>query len=368
MRLSKDADSYYRLVLGQRISSIESWFQPEMNRVQSFTARGGAKNQRIADVIIERWRRLVDTRVECLLEAYKLHAEVIDETDVEEFFNDLMAGFPRVQASVGHYAGVSGASRYLSNHLEPINRSARSKLYVEVRRAQLERQPGKERGKPPMYRPRFARENDFLTELDRQGIDIRVDTQPGVAGRQYRAKALRVNDDAFLVSKAHPIARGYQLQYLEGTDWWEVIDKEEEWSGSNAMIGYLVTVERVGEDRKRIEKRNESGVVIHGPVTGGIQVGGTHNVQTVTVNQQFNESFNRLREAIDGSPELTSYQKEDAIEALNKLPALADAGMSEDVTGRAKDKLEMVKSVISIGKDLAIVAMPYLEALARHWS
>ena len=370
MKLSRKAEKYYRLVLGQRIGDIESWFQPEMNRVQSSTnAQGGVKNRRIADVLIERWKRIVDARVECLSEAYELYNGVLEEADVEEFFSNLMSGITPVQASFGQHIGTAGAdSRYLSHHLEPINRSAGNKLHIALTRMELDRRASTARG-DQMYRPRFSTEHSFFEELDGRGVGIKVEPEPGVPGRQYPAKAIRIAPDKLLLSKGRSsIERGHQFQYQEGSEWWEVVDKEEEMSGDDVLIGYLITAESVGQDRKRMKKRDEATVVIHGPVTGGVQVGGSHNVQTVTVNQHFNESFNRLREAIEGSPELTTYQKQDAIEALDKLPALAKEERSEGVIKRAKEKLELVKSIISIGKDLAIVAMPYLEAIAKHWS
>lgn len=366
MKLSREADSYYRLVLGQRLGDIERWFLPEMKRMQSLTPPGGKRNQRIADVIIERWERLVDARVECLLEAYKLHNEIIERTDIERFFSNLMSGITSVQASFGHYAEVSGVSRYLSNKLEPINRAARNKLYIALRRAE---RTGQQKGERIMYSPRYTRENDFLNDLDRRAIDIKVEPEPGVPGRQHNARALRIDTEKFLLSKAASIECGHQFQYRGGgNDWWEVIDREEEWSGANEMIGHLVTVERVGKDRKRTARKNEPGVVIGGSFIGALQVGGSHNVQVVSVNQTFDESFNKLRKAIEGSEEITKWQKEDAVDALCKLPALAKEERTDGAIKRAKEKLEVVKSAISIGKDLAVIAMPYLEALAKHWS
>ena len=189
--------------------------------------------------------------------------------------------------------------------------------------------------------------------------------------RQFESKAIkgqkRGERPDFRFKERMDIKVGSVIQIKGGNDLWQVIDTEDRFVGSEfyCFEAYVVKIDRQG---RNLSSSKDATVVIHGPVTGGVQVGGSHNVQTVTVNQQFNESFNRLREAIEGSPELTSYQKEDAIEALDKLPALANEERSEGIIKRAKEKLEIVKSVISIGKDLTIVAMPYLEAIARHWS
>jgi hypothetical protein len=159
---------------------------------------------------------------------------------------------------------------------------------------------------------------------------------------------------------------GSVIQIKGGNDLWRVVDTQDRFVGSEFYC-FEASVLKIDQQGKALRPSRDATVVFHGPVTGGVQVGGSHNLQTVTVNQQFNESINRLREAIEGSSELTTYQKEDAIEALCKLPALAKEEPSEGVIKRAREKLELVKSVISIGKDLAIVAMPYLEAIAKHW-
>ena len=123
-------------------------------------------------------------------------------------------------------------------------------------------------------------------------------------------------------------------------------------------------------EMKRLELRQgeDPNVVIHA-VTGGVQIGGRNNVQnvSVTINQWLQSQVDGLSECIQKDPTLDQYQKEDALDALHKLPELSQRERTDDLIKRVKDKLDLVKSIISISKDLALISSPYLLAIANHF-
>jgi hypothetical protein len=104
----------------------------------------------------------------------------------------------------------------------------------------------------------------------------------------------------------------------------------------------------------------------HGPVYG-VQSGGQRNTQNVQVNinPDFNENLTKLIELINNSS-LSELQKEDALEALERLPKLAQKEKTIDVMEAAKKRLDLVKTTIEVGTNLSTMALPYLQYL-YHW-
>lgn len=128
---------------------------------------------------------------------------------------------------------------------------------------------------------------------------------------------------------------------------------------------------RLGMKRIEMErKKNENARVNIGDnFTGAVQIGGSQNTQTVNIliNTQFDNAFNKILELLQKDTHLDEYQKEDAIDALQKLPDLAKKEPSESIMKRAKEKLELITSAISVSKETAIIAAPYLLELARYF-
>jgi len=98
-----------------------------------------------------------------------------------------------------------------------------------------------------------------------------------------------------------------------------------------------------------------------------------HNVQTgnqntqnvvININPAFNEAISQLVELIHGS-NLDEVKKEDAIEALERLPKLAQKDKSPDVIEAATKRLNLLKMSFDVVK-LAAQAGPYLQYL-YHW-
>lgn len=360
MKLSKTAQEYYRLTSNGRIGEESKSLNNDINRILA-GPRSGARNRDAADILIRRWQSLVDIRIDVLLEAYELDGALFDDGDIEEFFETLKSGSESMAKGWSTQYPRNFSVGYLLARIDPINVGARSKLYAILRKKELQRSNG---GEVEMHQNQFTKQNSFESYLMRKGVEVQLED---ARGSVINTKAIWIDKETFVFPKNISIEVGTQFQMKDGDDWWEVTDKQDEMSRFEGKVGHLITAERVGPDRKRIRRDSEASAVIH-TLIGGVQIGGSHNTQIVSVNHRFDQNIIELRQLIEKSSELTGYQKEDAIDALAKLPALTKQEGSDAATKRAKEKLEIVRSVISIGKDLAIVAMPYLEAIARHWS
>ena len=196
--------------------------------------------------------------------------------------------------------------------------------------------------------------------------DYQRDSLPSFEARSLQHTERGSGDFRFL--ERYDIKKGSILQVKGARDLWKVIDTEDEVQ-DEVYVDFKVYVEKIDEQGNQIHVNNEGRLIINAPVQGGIQVGGSHNVQNVSINinPKFDEAINTLRQLITNDKDLSEYQKEDAVEALQKLPELAKKEQSEETLKRAKDKLEIAKSVISISKDLAVVAGPYLLGIAKHF-
>jgi hypothetical protein len=133
-----------------------------------------------------------------------------------------------------------------------------------------------------------------------------------------------------------------------------------------ARIDLRICMKRIKMERTKSEK---SHINIEGDFTGALQVGGSQNSQTVNIqiNTQFDNAFNKVLDLLQKDTHMGEYQKEDAIDALQKLPELAKKEPSESNMKRAKEKLDVVNSAISTSKELAAIAAPYLLELAKYF-
>jgi hypothetical protein len=175
--------------------------------------------------------------------------------------------------------------------------------------------------------------------------------------------------DYFLFTEQLDIQRDSVIQVKNGRDYWRVLDTEEEFAG-NALLSFKVFVVKI--DAQGLETRPSSqqpSAVFHGDFIGAFQQGGSQNTQTVNIqiNQKFDDAFNQVLKAIQDDKHLDEDLKEDAIEALQKLPGLAQREQTESVMKRAKEKLDVVNSAISTSKELALIAAPYLIELAKYF-
>lgn len=138
MKLSEQAERYYAQAFGQKMTKIDRLFQPELKRAQNFGPRGGAMGQAIGNLIVERWRKLVQARIESWLEAYEQDEKTLEETDVDEFVSKLNSAIAQIRASLMSHTGRSGGtSTQFTFQIEQVNRQAGQKLLFEVTKAEL---------------------------------------------------------------------------------------------------------------------------------------------------------------------------------------------------------------------------------------
>lgn len=105
MELSEEAQRYYQQTCGVKLGDIERWFQPALNQVEMEMAsrgmsRSGIRNKAIEDVVIERWQKLVQARIESFLDAYEVFEIRLEEDDVKRFVETLDAARPNIMESV----------------------------------------------------------------------------------------------------------------------------------------------------------------------------------------------------------------------------------------------------------------------------
>src|SRR6185503_18557697 len=96
MRLNDETERYYRQACGLKSGEIDRWFQAALNEIEMLMhsrgmARSGIRNKAIEELVIERWRRLVGSRIECWLETYEQFEIKLEEDDVDNFVEKLEA-------------------------------------------------------------------------------------------------------------------------------------------------------------------------------------------------------------------------------------------------------------------------------------
>jgi hypothetical protein len=353
MELSGAARYDWQSSWGLKVSEIDKWFQERMRQIQSQMPRGGVKGKAIADLILERWNRIVDADVDCFLEAYRQFSIRLEQDDIEIFLKRYDSTAGRLSESFRSYAGRSTGSTTIPEGVRSIEARARQKLQRGMNRINLELDQNP-RG-AQMIQP-FNNPEHFHNVLDSEGMRTKVILVPENSTNYYYGHILMIGERLYIFPVANTVYDRTIFQIDGGTDWWEVVEREDEFSRSGDLIGSRVKVKKQGA----VEKQESHTVNVQDNRGGIIQVGGQANVAEISVSiSQVDQSIKELQEHITKSIELDEFQKRDSIEALTELGRLAKMERTDKVMARIKDKLEIVKSVISIGRDLAIITMPY---------
>ena len=162
------------------------------------------------------------------------------------------------------------------------------------------------------------------------------------------------------------IRHGDILQVKSARDLWRVIEIEDEVQ-ADVYVNLTARVVKASEAQTQPQPALST-VVIQGSVYGGVQVGTTNSIQTVNVEHvAVVDAVSKLKGLIAPSsiPEL---DREEAMAALDRIESLSKKEKTPDVVSLAKDKLSVVKSAVSIAKDLALVAAPYLNELGKFFT
>ena len=82
---------------------------------------------------------------------------------------------------------------------------------------------------------------------------------------------------------------------------------------------------------------------------------------------QVDENLRYLRELLQKA-EVPELDKEEAGHALDRISQLARKEKTPEVAGKIKEKLEVVKTVFDIAKDVGAAAAPYIALVAQMFS
>ena len=191
--------------------------------------------------------------------------------------------------------------------------------------------------------------------------------------RQFEEKALQntkqsTSQKVFQFESMINVAVGSVIQIKGSNDLWRVVDTEDNFVGGEFFCfeAFVVKIDKQGkETRPSLDAR----VHIGGSVIGALQVGGEGNVQNISIviSPKFDDAVSNLLKIVSDSS-LPNLEKEDAIEAIQRLPQLANLEKSPTVIERAKQRLDLVKSTIETGTTLAPIALPYLQYLYQWFS
>lgn len=158
------------------------------------------------------------------------------------------------------------------------------------------------------------------------------------------------------------------LQYLEGETLIKPMSPLLAMYGGQAFVA--ITHKGIREVEDSLKKPHESTAhfpaqvfqnTFNAPV-GAIQQGGQNN--TANVNQNIglpncDELVAKLSELIQSSS-LSDLDKEDTIEAANRLPELAKKEQSLEVIERVKQRLELINNTLKPAQELYNKAKPFL--------
>ncbi len=157
------------------------------------------------------------------------------------------------------------------------------------------------------------------------------------------------------------VSAGDVIQQKGALDLWRVVDVEDCVHG-DIYVYFEAKVEKMSAPSKHAATGAQ--VVVHGPNYGGIQVAGTHSTQSMNVEiLKIEENLKHLRSLAAQLP-ISDLEKEEVGLAIDRISQLAAKPRSGDVIVKTREKLDLVKSVFSISKDLAALAMPYIGLIA----
>lgn len=133
-----------------------------------------------------------------------------------------------------------------------------------------------------------------------------------------------------------------------------------------AEASSLLCLKLQGTNEETIEstKSQNNKAIFNGPVFGGVQIGGSQNVQNIA-NHTADEINNILEKMLEHlySSSLPELEKEDAIEAVKRISELVKKEPSSGVLERIGLKLKQVTSIVQQSKELASLTAPLLDAI-----
>jgi hypothetical protein len=107
-------------------------------------------------------------------------------------------------------------------------------------------------------------------------------------------------------------------------------------------------------------------ITVQGHLMGGVQINSPNSSQNVILANasRIGNDVAQLKELLSDK-RIAQIDREDASQALERVAELSKRAKTDEVIKRTKEKLDFVKSVFAVAKDVAQVAAPYIDSIGR---
>lgn len=189
--------------------------------------------------------------------------------------------------------------------------------------------------------------------------------------RSFELKAMKNNEKnrrdkvMFQFDRQVDVQIGDVIQQKNSRDLWQVYEVED-FVLDDIVIDFEARVRKYpGTSLPRRETANVA-ITVQGHLMGGVQVNSPNSSQSVILANasKIGNDVAKLKELL-ADTRIPQLDREDAGQALERVAELSKREKTEDVIKRTKEKLDFVKSVFGVAKDIAQVAAPYIESIVR---
>lgn len=148
------------------------------------------------------------------------------------------------------------------------------------------------------------------------------------------------------------------------------VDDDFYFAESLTLRGCMVLQKKISlDDKGRTGSSSASQNNTYFNIYGGKnQIGGKHNTQNISINStsEFADLISQLSELINNSS-LLEDDKEEVVEAIQKLPELAMREQTPGVLERVQKRLTFVNNITKSAKELYETVRPLLIPLYAYW-
>jgi hypothetical protein len=189
--------------------------------------------------------------------------------------------------------------------------------------------------------------------------------------RSFEFKAMKNNEDnrldkvMFQFESQVDVQVNDVIQQKGSRDIWQVYEVED-FVLDDILIHFDARVRKYpGTSPARRESGNVA-ITVHGPLMGGLQINSPNSSQNVVLANasRIGNDVAKLKELLAEAC-IAQLDREDANQALDRVAELSKREKTDEVVKRTKEKLDFVKSVFEVAKDVAQLAAPYIDSIAR---
>lgn len=158
---------------------------------------------------------------------------------------------------------------------------------------------------------------------------------------------------------------GDVIQQKNSRDLWQVYELEDEVIEDTLILFEAKVRKYPGTSVPRLDPRNVA-ITVQGNLTGGVQVNSPNSSQNVVLanSSAVRNDVVKLKELL-ADKRISQIDREDASQALERVVELSNGEKTETALKRTKEKLDFAKSVFDVAKDVAQIAAPYIDSIAR---